>query len=257
MEPRLSTARGRLVVLSRGVAPVTVISGVSPVTRPLGLMSMGRLSVRRIMSARTGTRCGASERDLPALSLERSSSSPCEVTGEGRPRTWNILLKRERFSASESRFAMNSAKGREQLVRMYRLGPVCETVEQRGSVTHLRMKTMTQETTICAASQATEGRRRRRGAHRTTDTHLQEQDSLLPRSQAAQVHRRQPAHHHGADTVEERVDKGDLVTSIAGVEDDGEKQRGEGAGGRHDFNAVSVRTPLRHCQTERRILTRR
>ena len=34
---------------------------------------------------------------------------------------WNILLKSERLSASESLFAINSAKGREQLVRMYRL----------------------------------------------------------------------------------------------------------------------------------------
>lgn len=66
-------------------------------------------------------------------------------------------------------------------------------------------------------------------AHRIPQTHLNEENGLLPSRQAREVHRRKPTDGHGADAVEECVDVADVVLSIARIEYRGEDQWGESA----------------------------
>jgi hypothetical protein len=81
-----------------------------------------------------------------------------------------------------------------------------------------------------AVSKSRREHQQKADTYRTPNAHLYEQYDLLPWCQGAKIHGRQPAHGHGANTVEERVDIRNLVSAIAEVEDDGEEKRSKGAG---------------------------
>ena len=53
-----------------------------------------------------------------------------------------------------------------------------------------------------------------------------EKDDLLPEGQAGQEDRVEAGDGHGGDDHEERVDVGDVVLAVAGVEDGGRDERG-------------------------------
>ena len=81
------------------------------------------------------------------------------------------------------------------------------------------MKTITQEIrTLEYLSQLFSHRCRNR-THRAAQTHLQEENRLLPRSQRTQVYCRQSSNCHGADRIEERVDVGYLDFAITCIKD--------------------------------------
>lgn len=66
---------------------------------------------------------------------------------------------------------------------------------------------------------------------------------MLPRCQAAQVHRRESAYSHRADRVEERVDITDGILSIGSVKYSRCDQRDEGA----VIEKLSTSTLVRIC----------
>ena len=66
--------------------------------------------------------------------------------------------------------------------------------------------------------------------HRTSHTHLNEQQGLLPRGQLAQVHRSEPTDRDCADRVVQRVDVCDGIPSVGRIQNDGADQRSERTG---------------------------
>lgn len=202
---------------------------------PLGLMGLGGSSMRRIIF---GVNFGT---DLPlSFFIFSSSTAPASTATIGLPvmkaikrLIYDFVLFSGGWKMRPAFFAAAASK-------------ICWNFLAKKC---LRMQTITQETRTLQSFNGLFNRMCRDRAHWAAQTHLEEENRLLPMSQRAQVHGGQSSNSHCADRVVERVDVRYLDFAIACIKYCWEYQRSEGTDKLFDENAV--------LKLECRALTRR
>ena len=180
---------------------------------PLGLMGLGGSSMRRIIFGENF--------DLPlSFFIFSSSTAPASTATIGLPVMKAIKRSRYDFVLFSGGWKMRPAAFFAAAASM-----ICWNFLAKKC---LRMKTITQETRTLQSLNGLFNRMCRDRAHWAAQTHLEEENRLLPMSQRAQVHGGQSSNSHCADRVVERVDVRYLDFAIACIKYCWEYQRSEG-----------------------------